>query len=257
MRKIFFILLLLIAVFVSAFFAWLMRPFDWESEGNGKDLVLIAHAGGAIDGYTYTNSKEALMMAIGNGYQYVELDLYMTADSQLVCLHTLKDFDRMTGADYKKLDFKTFRKSQFFGKYSPMTLREAVDIWEKYPFIFVTDKISDPKLLNKYFTHNRQNVNVEVRRFWNYHDVEKEGYYAMLTTPSGLLGLIKYFCCYLYGGGKVNHIVIAKSTEDHYLRLYKRMGSKISVIIENDYKAIEGLSRRGIDMAYTDSLLPN
>ena len=35
---------------------------------------LIAHAGGEIDSYIYTNSYEAVMKSIKNGYKYIEMD---------------------------------------------------------------------------------------------------------------------------------------------------------------------------------------
>lgn len=254
-----YFLWLLLGVFfiISASLVWLMRPYDQEEGFKKVDVQLIAHACGAIDGNTYTNSKEALLKAIGNNFQYIEMDLYMTPDSHLVCLHAPKDFTRMTGKKVEDVDLQNFLKHKFMRKYTPMTLEDAVAIWKKHPFIFVIDKFSDPEILNKYFTYNRQNVYVEVRRFWNYHDVANNGYYAMLTIPSNILGLVKYICCLFYGREKINHIVTSKNTSDCYFRLYKRLGSKNSVFIENDENALDKLTQRGIDMVYTDSLIPH
>ena len=47
----------------------------------------VAHAGGGIDGETYTNSYEALDRAVNDGFRYLELDLSFTSDDQLVCIH--------------------------------------------------------------------------------------------------------------------------------------------------------------------------
>ena len=232
-----------------------MRPFDMKKSKQRDHIELIAHACGAVDGYTYTNSKEAFLNAIAKGYQYIELDLYMTADSQLVCLHDLDRFALMTGIQTNQIDSHTFLKSNFFGKYTPMTLREAVHYWDRNHFVLVTDKYSNPIELNKYFLKNRQNVYVEVRRFWNYHDVEDNGYHAMLTTPRGIVGMIKYFCCYIYGKRKVQHIVVYKKIEERFLRLYRRLGSKISVYTENDSEEAIKLRDLGCDMIYTDSLV--
>lgn len=248
-------LLIIVFVVVCAFLLWLMRPFERKTDVNRGNIELIAHAGGSIDGYTYTNSKEALLNAIDKGYKYIELDLYMTTDSQLVCLHDKDKFALMTGIHINQIDSDKFLESRFFGKYTPMTLREAIYYWERNPFILVTDKYSNPTELNKLFLKNRHNVYVEVRRFWDYHDVEDNGYHAMLTTPRGIVGMIKYFCCYIYGMRKIQHIVVYKKIEDCFLRLYKRLGSKVSVYTENDIDEAKKLGNRGFDMIYTDSLV--
>ena len=54
------------------------RQLDW--------LPRIAHAGGALDGLTYTNSQEALAANAG-AFDLIEIDLSFTSDDQLVCLH--------------------------------------------------------------------------------------------------------------------------------------------------------------------------
>lgn len=48
---------------------------------------LIAHAGGAIYGYRLTNSLEALNSAYENGFRYIELDMELTSDGQVVLIH--------------------------------------------------------------------------------------------------------------------------------------------------------------------------
>ena len=72
-------------LFVGAV-AWFMRPFNNNTSSNVSlnSKMLIAHAGGLIDGYSYTNSKEALLKSISEGYQYIELDLYGTTDGSIV-----------------------------------------------------------------------------------------------------------------------------------------------------------------------------
>ena len=49
--------------------------------------LMIAHAGGGIDGKNYTNSLEALDVSYAKGFRFFELDFSWTSDNQLVCLH--------------------------------------------------------------------------------------------------------------------------------------------------------------------------
>jgi len=53
---------------------------------------LIAHAGGAVFGYRYTNSMEALDQAYENGFRHIELDFEQTSDGKYVLIH---DWDSM------------------------------------------------------------------------------------------------------------------------------------------------------------------
>jgi len=57
-----------------------------SSKINAQPLM-IAHAGGGIDGKMYTNSIEALNSNYAKGFRYFEIDFSWTSDHHLVCLH--------------------------------------------------------------------------------------------------------------------------------------------------------------------------
>ena len=77
---------------------------SFEFQPDEKNLYLsdsrrfIAHAGGAIEGQTYTNTKEALERANGNGFRLIELDFSQTADGILVAVHDWGHWKSITGA---------------------------------------------------------------------------------------------------------------------------------------------------------------
>ena len=48
---------------------------------------LIAHAAGAVEGKTYTNSLEALNANYDKGHRFFEIDFSWTTDSELVAIH--------------------------------------------------------------------------------------------------------------------------------------------------------------------------
>lgn len=254
--KISILMVIILVINIGAIIVWLMRPF--ENDIKVVDIhnkeYFIAHAAGGINGYTYTNSKEALLSSIEKGYKYIEMDLYLTTDSQVVCLHAPKEYNMMTGSSVTELDSHQFMKSKLYGKFTPMHLEEAVKIWENNNFVFVTDKFSDPDVLDYYFRNGKENLLVEVRRFWNYNSVKKHGYNAMLTTPGGFLGLIKYLCAYCCDEEhQINYVVTPKGNNRCYLRFYKRLGSEIAVFHENDSIAIQKLLQTEVDKIYTDT----
>lgn len=90
------------------------------NSSNGFIAHRVAHAGGGINGKTYTNSFEALDANIQNGFQYFELDFSFTKDERLVCLHDWEhSFKRSFGFETdEKVTLKEFNalvknKSEF------------------------------------------------------------------------------------------------------------------------------------------------
>jgi len=65
-------------------------PYDRQMSSSPSSPVeprLVAHAGGAVRGMTYTNSREALDEHYREGYRLFELDFHWTSDSRLVLVH--------------------------------------------------------------------------------------------------------------------------------------------------------------------------
>ena len=75
-------------------------------------VTAIAHAGGGINGKTYTNSFQALDFNYAKGFELFEIDFSWTSDNQLVCLH---DWDKtpkwlLNYHDEKSLSLKEFNQ---------------------------------------------------------------------------------------------------------------------------------------------------
>lgn len=85
------LLCLLGALAVTIAFGWFRLSSGWAIPGsplnNHFDVQRVAHAGGGIEGATYTNSYEALNQSYEHGFRYFELDFVHTSDGHLVCLH--------------------------------------------------------------------------------------------------------------------------------------------------------------------------
>ena len=94
-----------------------------------EDTRLIYHAGGAIEGYTYTNSREAVMESIAIGNLVLELDFSYTTDGHLVCLHLWEDAFPLDTA----LNLEEFSSRLIQGRFTPMTAKDLFSIMEDYP----------------------------------------------------------------------------------------------------------------------------
>ena len=92
-----------IFLFFIACFGFFSRVYLLNTSGKYSfGPQRVAHAGGAIEGHTYTNSYEALSKNYSRGFRYFELDFSLTADGHIVCIHDWNEsFTELFGAGSK------------------------------------------------------------------------------------------------------------------------------------------------------------
>ncbi len=101
----------------------------------------ICHALGAIDEYSYTNSKEAFLANYEKGYRVFEFDLKFTSDDKLVLFHSWRnrdlrkilDIDREKSENKEPLSSEAFLNSKIYGKYTPLSFDEFAQMINDYP----------------------------------------------------------------------------------------------------------------------------
>lgn len=141
-----YILLAFLVIAVSCFLFC-----ECENSGYVEEQNYIAHAGGAIDGFTYTNSKEAVEHSIECGIKYIELDLMLTSDSSLVAAHSWADYNKMIGSEDVDCvpTLEQFKRSKLYGKYTPLAIADIDSILCANPdIVLVTDKMSHPAVID-------------------------------------------------------------------------------------------------------------
>lgn len=164
--------------------------FDQEKKkGPSKDenQHYIAHAGGTIEGYKYTNSLEAIEHAIENGVQYIEVDFEWTADSQLVATH------EWMGGDWQEVPtYEEFMGHKVYDRFIPMDVRMVDSIFRSNENLYlVTDKISDPVTIDMYFHDYRERVWVECFSEEDYFVLKAMGYNVWRSkTPPTNMGVV-------------------------------------------------------------------
>lgn len=109
-------------------------------------LRFIAHAGGAINGDSYTNSLEALNLNYKKGFRMFELDIIKTSDNVFVAAHDWEQWVQKTGfIGETPVDLKTFMENPI-KNYTPAAIQDINRWFENHPdAILVTDKVNDPK----------------------------------------------------------------------------------------------------------------
>lgn len=126
---------------------------QYYEEYKKDTLRYIAHVGGVIDGYTYTNSLEALDLSYSKGFRLFELDIAKTKDEKYVALHDWVTWKKMTGyIGDTPVTHKEFMNYKFYDKFSPLSMKE-INYWFKNhaDAILITDKINEPELFSKAF----------------------------------------------------------------------------------------------------------
>ncbi len=148
---------------------------------NEKQYKFIAHAGGGIDQYTYTNSLEAVNLSISKGFKLIEIDLRETKDKHFVGVNTWQKYKKdnlfeKNDINDEPLYLKEFKKIKIFNKYTPLTVNEINKIFtENNDLILVTDKTNNFRKINDDFSFDKKRIIVEIFGKKNYFKSIKYG----------------------------------------------------------------------------------
>ena len=228
--------------------------------------TLVAHAGGAIDSGLYTNSREALELAAKNGYRFIELDLQFTSDSVLVAAHSWDKFNAMTGfAQWGDSvpSFSEFSSRLIYGRYSPLSANEINDFFEQHLELYlVTDKISSPELLARYFPDLKERMVVEAFSYQHYCQLKSEGYYRVLySCMAGDLSATLFknlLFSSIFPGERVEWIALHTTALDmpifKFLNQVRRFN--VALFTVDDLESIPDKHSQRASMIYTNHILP-
>jgi hypothetical protein len=257
---------IMVSVLFVIIFLWLISPMKSpENDVLSDNCYYIAHATGAIKGDTYLNCKESLMQSLDKGYKYIEVDLGKTTDSDLVCVHDWAYFHKITNNETtNNFTNNPFSKSEFqkkliLGRYTPLTLEDVISIRNNHPFIIVTDKISDTKTLNRYFSKTRNQVMVEAFSITDYDELKEAGYIPMMSIwKFDYQTLLWYFIHYpLKYDKKIEWICVSTSSNMNSLRMLKRLfNCNVAMYKSNSPSFFSEHLGKEIDLIYTDDWNP-
>lgn len=144
-------------------------------------MRFIAHAGGAINGDTYTNSLEALNLSYKKGFRLFELDIIKTSDNVFVAAHDWEQWSRKTGYKGKTpVSLKTFRENPI-KNYTPMSIRDINRWFKNHPdAILVTDKVNAPEEFSEKFI-DKERLMMELFSLDAAKDARKLGITVLLS----------------------------------------------------------------------------
>ena len=140
----------------------------------------IAHAGGCVERYMYSNSLEAVTNALDHQVEYIELDLSITSDGQLVAWHDW-DFEWTHTPTHAE-----FMARKIYDRFTPIDFARMDSILKANSKLsLVTDKISDPAIIDQWLHAYKRRVWVECFREADYRALQEKGYHVLMSrVPS-------------------------------------------------------------------------
>jgi len=144
-------LLLLAFTFVTGYFIYTHAPVNPVCliYFNKQDVPRVAHAGGGIDGITYTNSIEAMNLNYARGFRYFEIDFNTTSDAEIVCVHDWTSFRKSGGKDDIEvpLDFDEFQHiNESVFEHKRCTLNTLADWFIEHTDAYLVTDVKDNNL---------------------------------------------------------------------------------------------------------------
>lgn len=154
----------------------------------------IAHAGGSVNWYRYSNSLEAVRNSLEHGVNYIELDLSVTSDSQLVAWHDW-EFE-WTEVPTHNL----FMARKIYGLFTPIDFPRIDSIMDSNPRLtLVTDKISNPEIIDRWLYKYKKRVWVECFSDDDYFTLQKMGYHVLASrVPPYKTDMADTIRCYTF-----------------------------------------------------------
>lgn len=229
----------------------------------------IAHACGGIGEATYTNSREAFIHNYELGQRVFEIDFNLAQDGVLIASHEESDWRNMTGTDLPYTS-KNFNRLPLLGQYESLSVSDVVELMAGYPDAYV---ITDTKATTKEETmlsfgqlvHCAKQTHPEVlsRIIPQIYSEEMLPWvstvypfdsviftlYQVKWTPESILD----FCM----NSGVRFITLPRDlVTEEAIRLWDTLGIRVGVHTVNDSEEAQRLFEMGVDMLYTDFLLP-
>lgn len=262
-KKAIFILVVSILIFLVAGFRKYSElvVIPWEHYGENQ-YRFIAHAGGGIDGFTYTDSVQALRLSKSKGFKIFEFDLNVSKDGELVALHDWASFREFSSIEpamgHAPLTSADVKKATLHGKFTSVTIKEINDIIGNDKELYlVTDKSNDfVKLSNAFNFHDR--VFTEVFGVKNYvkailNNVRRPMYAIGALKKGEVFEIIRLYLL------NVKYVTADYLVYKDHAKLFEWLngrGVKVFLYTINDCKIMEEILHKQDVTFYTDYISP-
>ena len=263
-----------------------LRDTVTEINNNTKDIVkkydldyswmkgnsLVAHAFGGKGTKTYTNALEAFEYNYELGHRVFEVDFDLTTDNKTICSHDEDYWRYITGNEKSDVEYsyEVFKTTPLFTDYTPMDYMDIVDLLHNYSDIYIitdtkyADELSVYKQFSQIVDYAKETDPEVLDRIIPQFYTKEMLDYVMNVYPfkSAIFTLyqitwdaedIAKFC--IKSG--VKYITVSGSIIDaEVIDLWRSMGIHVAVHTVNEKEEADSFYNKGVEMIYTDFLLP-
>ncbi|MGI6778727.1 MAG: glycerophosphodiester phosphodiesterase family protein [Acetivibrionales bacterium] len=223
---------------------------------------LIAHAGGAIYGFCYTNSLEALNSSYNKGFRFIEIDLEWTSDGYPVAIHDWNAMvKRLFMIEPKVLTIEEFRNGRKFMNLTLMDM-EALSEWLKeHKDVYIITDIKNRNLeMLEYIKENYPEIHgqiiPQIHFLEDYDKAKGMGYKNIILT----LYMMKLNYMDVVNFVSKNELfAVTMDIEQGFSGLPEMMsesGTRMYVHTINTLSTVEALREKGVFGVYTDYFEP-
>ena len=247
-------------------YAVLMLITACSQEPTEFEVLRIAHAGGGIDGETYTNSYEAMDHNVLKGYRYFEIDFTFTSDGKLVCLHDWRhSFKKWFGFQTsEKASLETFEfLARNASKYRMCTLNGLASWMLDHPSVVLVTDVKEDNVKALSIIRNKiadasARVIPQVYQPENFRAIKRMGFQAMIWTLYRYTGSTEEILQWVDRFEQPFAVTMPKAKAIHGLglELEKKNIPTYVHTVNDDSEAVTLANEYGINEIYTDFLAP-
>ena len=260
------------ALSVGALLPWLNSPPFWAAAGGTRDSLSIsasggfegrvAHAGGALNGVSYTNSLEALNVNVMH-YDIFEIDLLRTSDGVIVCAHDWPGYWRAAGESlFHAPSYSEFLESSLRLPWTPCDL-ESLNSWmsdNPDKKIILDSKSSDAVSIyaeaRRILNDKSSNVYPQIYNINNFEKVDSMNWAGVLWSlykrPMPVSRVLD-----LSVDLDLSAIVISRDIVGSHAEPLIEAGRVVYVHTVNEFEELLDLKNIGIEDVYSDVLREN
>jgi len=220
----------------------------------------IAHAGGALQKNTYTNSLEALESNKAH-FDLFEMDLIFTSDNELVCLHDWDvNFERLFSREVTSpLRLEEFRALVAGLEITPCDLSSLMDWLSKNPSKYIVTDIKERNLealeqIAKKYPELMDQIVPQVYQWGEYSQVAELGYDKIIFTLYALRNLSIPRLLQNVSQNEYFAVTFPKSIADDLGEVLASRGVRTYVHTVNKMQEANALKEKGVWGVYTDFL---
>ena len=148
----------------------------------------VAHAGGGIDGHTYTNSLEALNSNYQRGHRFFEVDIGWTSDDHLVLIHDwTRTLRTLFSVPEKVYSLEGFKNLKMVHGLKQLAFQDLAEWLLKHPDAYVVTDIKNRninglELISTKHAHVRDRIIPQIYYFEEYDKVTAMGFKNVILT---------------------------------------------------------------------------